>query len=57
VIAAGAVVTKDVKANSVMAGIPAKFVKKRDADTDSKTGIVDIYWERGEIMRYFILIA
>lgn len=30
VVAAGSVVTKDVKAYTVVAGIPAKFIKKRD---------------------------
>ena len=28
IIAAGAVVTKDVEANTIVAGIPAKFVRK-----------------------------
>ena len=39
VVAAGAVVTKDVPANSVVAGVPAKVVKMRDQKTASKTGI------------------
>ena len=46
VIAAGAVVTKNVKPDSVMAGVPAKFIKKRDTDTDSKTGLVNILRKR-----------
>jgi len=41
VVAAGAVVTKDVKPNSVVAGIPAKFIKKRDFKTISKTRIIE----------------
>ncbi len=41
VIAAGAVVTKDVPPNAVVAGIPAKIVKYRDAQTDGKTVLVD----------------
>ena len=31
VIAAGAVVTKDVESGAVVAGVPARFVRKRDA--------------------------
>ena len=30
VVAAGAVVTKDVASNTVVAGVPAKFIKKID---------------------------
>ena len=41
VIAAGAVVTKDVPENSVAAGIPAKVIKKIDSKTKSKTQIVN----------------
>ncbi|MCK4966534.1 2,3,4,5-tetrahydropyridine-2,6-dicarboxylate N-acetyltransferase, partial [bacterium] len=40
VVAAGAVVTEDVKPNSVAAGVPARFIKKIDPKTDSKTQIL-----------------
>lgn len=41
VIAAGAVVTHDVEPDTVVAGTPAKFIKKRDDKTNSKTGLVE----------------
>lgn len=41
VVAAGAVVTEDVAPNTVVAGIPARFVKMKDSRTSSKTQIVD----------------
>ena len=41
VIAAGAVVTENVPPNSVAAGMPARVVKLRDAQTDAKTAIVE----------------
>ena len=41
VVAAGAVVTHDVEPHTVVAGVPAKFVKNVDAKTDSKTGLED----------------
>lgn len=41
VVAAGAVVTQDVPAGSVVAGIPAKVIKQVDERTKSKTEIVD----------------
>ena len=37
VVAAGAVVTENVPENAVVAGIPARIIKQRDARTDSKT--------------------
>ncbi len=40
VIGAGAIVTQDVEANAVMVGNPARKIKKKDAKTLSKTGIV-----------------
>ena len=41
VIAAGAVVTQNIKANSVVAGVPARFIKIRDQQTIDKTKILD----------------
>ena len=41
VVAAGAVVTQDVPENAVVAGIPAKIIKYRDAQTNGKTALVD----------------
>lgn len=41
VVAAGAIVTHDVAPHTVVAGVPAKFVKNVDAKTDSKTGLED----------------
>lgn len=41
VVAAGAVVINDVPAGAVVAGIPAKVVKQKDAKTESKTALVD----------------
>lgn len=41
VVAAGAVVINDVPENAVVAGVPAKIVKMKDAKAISKTEIVD----------------
>ncbi len=41
VVAAGAIVTEDVPANVVVAGTPARVIKKIDDKTKSKTGLVD----------------
>lgn len=41
VVAAGSIVTEDVKANTVVAGVPAKVIKIKDAKTISKTELVD----------------
>ncbi len=41
VIAAGAVVLKDVEPNSVVAGNPAKVIKMKDEKTLSKTELLD----------------
>ncbi|SFH54439.1 2,3,4,5-tetrahydropyridine-2,6-dicarboxylate N-acetyltransferase [Tindallia magadiensis] len=41
VVAAGAIVTEDVPANVVVAGTPAKILKKIDEKTKSKTGLVE----------------
>lgn len=40
VVAAGAVVTKDVPSNTVVAGMPAKVIKTTDDQTKTKTEIV-----------------
>ena len=39
VVAAGAVCVQDVPAGAVVAGVPARVIKQRDAQTDSKTGL------------------
>lgn len=39
VVAAGAIVTQDVKPHTVVAGVPARYIKDVDAKTDSKTGL------------------
>ncbi len=41
VVAAGSVVTKDVEPGVVVAGTPARFIKKVDDKTTSKTGLVE----------------
>lgn len=41
VVAAGAIVTHDVEPHTMVTGVPAKFVKKVDAKTESKTGLED----------------
>lgn len=41
IIAAGSVVIDDVPANAVMAGVPAKLVKYKDKQTESKTIILE----------------
>ncbi len=41
VVAAGSVVVSDVPANAVVAGVPAKVIKMKDAKTESKTALVD----------------
>jgi len=41
VIAAGSVVVKDVEPYSVMAGVPAKLLKKVDEKTKEKTKLID----------------
>ena len=41
VVAAGAIVTQDVPEGVVVAGSPAKIIKRRDAKTDEKTELLD----------------
>ncbi|MFK5675636.1 2,3,4,5-tetrahydropyridine-2,6-dicarboxylate N-acetyltransferase [Ligilactobacillus sp. LYQ60] len=41
VIAAGAVVTHDVAPNTVVAGVPARIIKKKDNRTANKTALED----------------
>jgi 2,3,4,5-tetrahydropyridine-2-carboxylate N-succinyltransferase/tetrahydrodipicolinate N-acetyltransferase len=41
VVAAGAVVIEDVPEGVVVAGCPAKIIKKKDERTESKTALVD----------------
>lgn len=41
VVAAGAIVTHDVAPHTMVAGVPAKFIKNVDAKTESKTGLED----------------
>lgn len=41
VVAAGAIVTEDVPENVVVAGVPARVIKKIDAQTQQKTALED----------------
>lgn len=41
VVAAGAVVTQDVAPHTVVAGVPARYIKDVDGKTESKTGLED----------------
>ncbi|MCH3922525.1 2,3,4,5-tetrahydropyridine-2,6-dicarboxylate N-acetyltransferase [Limosilactobacillus sp.] len=41
VVAAGAIVTQDVAPHTMVAGVPAKFIKNVDDQTKSKTGLED----------------
>ncbi|WP_202711587.1 2,3,4,5-tetrahydropyridine-2,6-dicarboxylate N-acetyltransferase [Sporosalibacterium faouarense] len=41
VVAAGSIVTKDVPANSVVAGVPARVIKEKDAQTIDKVKILE----------------
>jgi len=41
VVAAGSVVLEDVPANAVVAGVPARVIKMKDAQTSAKTELLD----------------
>ena len=41
VVGAGAVVLEDVPPCTVVAGVPARIIKKKDAKTESKTALVE----------------
>ena len=41
VVAAGAVVVEDVPPDAVVAGCPARIIKRKDAKTESKTALID----------------
>ena len=41
VIAAGCVVVSDVPENAVVAGVPGRIIKMKDAKTEKKTALVD----------------
>lgn len=41
VVAAGAVVIEDVPENAVVAGTPARVIKRKDARTEEKTALID----------------
>ena len=41
VVAAGAIVTADVEPDTVVAGVPARVIKRKDSQTSSKTALID----------------
>ena len=52
VVAAGAVVTRDVPANVVVAGNPARVVKEQDPERGFTTRM-DYFADPGELERFF----
>jgi len=41
VVAAGAIVVEDVEPNTVVAGCPARVIKRKDEKTAAKTALVE----------------
>lgn len=57
VIAAGSIVTKNVPENSIVAGVPAKFIKKRMSDKEWEEIKELNWWEKDIKEAYDIFIA